>query len=72
MSLETIKQSLVRAAQSRINPSFTIHSYRGGEWTLVASFLDPISTAETYHSFAVRGTWGNYIEVRLDGVRVSL
>ena len=72
MSLEKIKQALVTASARVASPYFTIHSYRAGQWQLVASYHDAISTAETYHSFAVRGTWGDCLEIRCNGSRVSL
>lgn len=72
MTLEQIKLALVQAANKVVSPHFSIHSYRGGEWQLVASYNDAISTAETYHSFAVHGTWGDWLEVRCNGFKVSL
>ena len=72
MSLEKIKRALVTASARVASPYFTIHSYRAGQWQLVASYYDAIATAETYTSFATKGTWGDCLEIRCDGMRVSL
>lgn len=71
MSLEQIKIRLCQLATTRTDLAFTIHSYRSGAWTMVGSFISPIETAETYHSYCVTGRWGDCLEVRMNGLRVD-
>jgi hypothetical protein len=69
---KTIADVLKHAGRSRFNPHYSLFSYQDGEWSLLLMSTDASAVADRYKDYAISGEHGDCLEIRCDGVRVSL
>ena len=67
MTIETIKQQLVEAGKFSVNSTYSLFSYRDGDWTLVCTHTNADDMAEEYNRYCLSGQWGDCLEVRCNG-----
>lgn len=72
MDAKQVANKLIDAAKFSVNPAFSLLSYHGGDWVLVSSGNVAADIASEYVRFAISGQLGDCLELRCNGVRVSL
>ena len=71
MNEKEVNAALIFAARYRSNPTYSLFSYRDGDWTLIETHRNSEDMAEAYLRYCRSGQWGDCLEVRCDGVRVN-